>query len=65
MAYQVLTTHGINQESGLVTERTTFAERLQAALNNQKTGPGMELVAIDSAHPDGPLYVFAHESDRR
>lgn len=63
MPYQVLTTHEINQRSGLVVEATNYQMRLQEALQKQKDERGMELVAVDHGEPGSPLYIFRHETD--
>ena len=62
MAYQVLDTNGINMQSGLQSHGTSFAQRLEAALNNQKQDRGMVLVAVVS-NEEGPAFIFKHETD--
>ena len=63
MSYEVFDDKRIDDRSGLNPGATTYAERLQAALNNQKSERGMELVTA-VATDRGPLYIFWHETDR-
>ena len=64
MAYQVLDVDGINQQSGLSVASTTFAERLESTLNQQKQHRGMELAFQVIDDQGAPIFVFLHETDR-